>query len=112
MGATAFNRARRLAAEKAGKSFDDISYEEAIEILSQPETEAEKSATVADLEGTDSESKSETVLTRDDRETELKALNWEALRDLLKSYELPTNKPKGVSWDDFAIPQILEHEGF
>lgn len=110
MGATGFNRARRLAAEKVNQPIEEVSYEEAIDILNQPESEPEESATVVDSEETNSES--ESTVNRDDREAELKAMNWEALRDLLKSYELPTAKPKGVSWDEFAIPQILQHEGF
>lgn len=107
MSLTGFNRARRQAAEKVGKSFEEVSYEEAIAILKQPESAPEESATVADLEEVE-----EAVLSEDDRVAQLKAMNWEGLRDLLKSYELPTNKPKGISWDEFAIPQILEHEGF
>lgn len=103
MGATAFNRARRLAAERSGKPFEELSYEAAVEILRQPE-----------LLETDSQLEAEATsqLTRDERFAALKAANWEDLRDLLKSYELPMNKPKNLSWDDFAIPQILQHEGF
>ena len=100
MGLTAFNRARRLAAERLAQQQTQASAQE------QPE----ESATVADLGETDSDS--ESTVTREEREAQLKAMNWEALKELLGSYELPTAKPKGISWDEFAIPQILQHEGF
>jgi hypothetical protein len=93
MGATGFNKVRREAAERARRPIEEIPYEQAIEILKQPQ-EQEPDA-----------------VDRETRIAELKAANWETLRDLLKAYELPINKPKGVSWDEFAIPQILEHEG-
>jgi hypothetical protein len=51
MGATGFNRARRLAAEKANKPIEEVSYQEAINILNQPESEPEESATIVDLTG-------------------------------------------------------------
>lgn len=112
MSATSFQRARRLAAQRLGLKEETapVGYSEAIDILNQPEPE--EFTTVADLEEIESDSESETVLTREQREAQLKAMNWEALKELLGSYELPTSKPKGISWDEFAIPQILEHESF
>lgn len=108
MGATSFNRARRLAAEKSGRPFEEISYDEAVEILKQPALE--QPSEPGESETKDS-SEDVPPVDRDSRIAELKAGNWEALRDLLKGYGLPTAKPKGVSWDEWAIPQILEHEG-
>jgi hypothetical protein len=105
---TGFNRARRLAAEKSGRPFEEISYDEAVEILKQPALE--QSEPEEKTENLSDNSEVPTV-DRDSRIAELKAGTWETLRDLLKGYNLPTAKPKGVSWDEWAIPQILEHEG-
>jgi hypothetical protein len=44
MSITAFNRARRQAAERSGQTFEEVSFTEAVEILRQPaaaEPEAE-----------------------------------------------------------------------
>lgn len=107
MSATAFQRARRLAAQKLGVEEEIVSlgYSEAMEVLEQPEPEAPPA--IEDFQPL----REGNPLTRDERTAQLKSGNWEELRDLLKSYELSTNKPKNVSWDDFAIPQILQHEG-
>lgn len=97
MGLTGFNRARREAEERSKRETEEA-------VLEQPGLEGEdKSATVADL--------NPSTVDRDSRIAELQAGNWEALRDLLKQHNLPTAKPKGVSWDEWAIPQILKAEG-
>lgn len=101
MGITGFNKIRREAAEKLGQSFEETSYEEAVEVLNQPEESEPETEDAEPAQPVD----------RETRIAELKAENWETLRDLLKAYGLPINKPKGVSWDEFAIPQILEYEG-
>lgn len=108
MSLTGFNRARRAAAEKTGQSFDEVSYEQATEILSQPDLVLGDDPTDEDEEG----EPTIPLLSRESRIEELKAGTWEDLKALLKFYELPSDKPKGVSWNEYAIPQILKHEGF
>ncbi|HEY9661053.1 MAG TPA: hypothetical protein V6C65_21585 [Allocoleopsis sp.] len=105
MSATAFQRARRLAAQRLELEEETapVGYSGAMNILRQPALEQEQA---------DESEETKPTLTCEQREAELKAGNWEALRDLLKSYGLSTNKPKAQSWDEFAIPQILKHEGF
>lgn len=105
MSATAFQRARRLAAQKMGVEEETVplGYCEAMEVLSQ----AEPSVVAPALPSSEAP-----MLSREERINQLKAGTWEILRDLLREYGLPINKPKNVSWDDFAIPQILKHEGF
>lgn len=100
MGLTGFNRTRQQAAERLGKDFDEVPYDMAVEVLEESEVSGEPSSDAPDS------------ASREERTTELKALNWEDLKDLLTLYNLPVNKPKGKSWDEFAIPQILQFEGF
>jgi len=109
MSLTGFNRARRAAAEQTGQAFDEVSYEQATEILSQPDL-------VLDLvlgEALDDEGEPTIpLLSRETRIEQLKAGTWEDLKNLLKGYGLPTDKTKGMTWNEYAIPQILKHEGF
>ncbi len=111
MSLTGFNKARRLAAEKSGRTFEEISYEEAVEILKQPALEPPEPKQPEEQPPGSLSDDLDDSTDREIRIAELKAGDWEVLRDLLKSYGLPIAKPKGVSWDEWAIPQILEAEG-
>lgn len=47
-----------------------------------------------------------------DRHAELMAMEWFEIKELVESYKLPTNKPRGESWVEYGIPLILSREGY
>lgn len=96
MGLTGFNRARQQAADRVHVDFDRMPYDKAVEVLAIPGSDADE-PTVPDLV--------------EARRAELLAMPWQSLRNLFKAISPDEEKPEGVSWDEFAVPKILEHEG-
>lgn len=124
MGLTGFNRARRQVAEKLGASFDEVPYEQAAEMIKESPNDytdgtdaegAEGQKVLSHDEGgtgTEAQALHAKKSGRDERFSVLTELPWTELKTLLEQYGLSTNKPKGQSWEDYAIPLILKAEGY